>query len=100
MSDHTQTSDDPLQLIRELVASVLSGHPKETSDVIVRMTRLVSQEVTGLVTPQLAPEIRHKPTVTKLMDLARQLRQAHPDDYDAKYKQLQNALYAALQQPD
>lgn len=42
------------------------------------------------------PDLAHKPTVQRLMDLARQFRSAPSDLYDEPYKALQQACYAAL----
>ena len=42
------------------------------------------------------PDLKHKPTVQHLMDLARKFRSTPGDLYDGAYKALQNACYAAL----
>ena len=42
------------------------------------------------------PDLKHKPTVQRLMDLARKFRSAPGDLYDGPYKALQDACYAAL----
>lgn len=42
------------------------------------------------------PDLKHKPTVQRLMDLARKFRSAPGDLYDGAYKELQSACYEAL----
>ena len=42
------------------------------------------------------PDLKHKPTVQRLMDLARKFRSAPGDLYDGAYKKLQSACYEAL----
>lgn len=43
-----------------------------------------------------APDLKHKPTVQRLMDLARKFRATPGDLYDGAYKELQQACYEAL----
>jgi hypothetical protein len=45
--------------------------------------------------PAVRPDLAHKPTVQHLMNLARQFRSAPSDLYDAHYRALQDACYAA-----
>jgi len=42
------------------------------------------------------PDLKHKPTVQRLMDLARKFRATPGDLYDGAYKELQQACYEAL----
>lgn len=45
--------------------------------------------------------LKHKPTVQKLMDMARRFRQADAfDNYDKRYQALQDAIYEALAQQE
>jgi len=42
-------------------------------------------------------KLKIKREVTKLMRMAVAMRHAHPADYDARYKELQNALYPLVE---
>lgn len=54
------------------------------------------REILAAAPAPAAPDLKHKPTVQRLMDLARKFRATPGDLYDGAYKELQQACYEAL----
>lgn len=54
------------------------------------------REILAAAPAPAVPDLKHKPTVQRLMDLARKFRATPGDLYDGAYKELQQACYEAL----
>ena len=71
--------------------------PAPADPTMTRDELVVAAESIGMRFPAPAvPDLKHKPTVQRLMDLARKFRSAPGDLYDGAYKELQSACYEAL----
>lgn len=63
---------------------------------LLTMLRATLDEYMRLAAAPAVPDLKHKPTVQRLMDLARKFRATPGDLYDGAYKELQQACYEAL----